>query len=84
MKWLIIIALVLVILVAIILIIGYLLPVKHSVQLSVAINAPQDSVWNRISQPDQFMHWRKDLKKVELIRPGEWIGITKHNDKIPF
>ena len=84
MKWVIIILLVLVVLVSIMLIVGYLLPVKHSAKVSANIPAPPDSVWQRISQPDKFSSWRKDIKNIQLISADEWIETSSHNDKIPF
>ena len=84
MKWVIIIGLVLVVLVSIVVIIGLLLPVKHLASISAEIHAPADLVWSRISQPDKFTQWRKDIKSVKIDSPSEWTETTLHNDKIPF
>lgn len=84
MKWGIIILLVLVVIIALVLIIGYLLPVKHSVSISADINTPIDSVWQRISQPENFQHWRKDIKSINVLSSEEWVETNSQNDNIPI
>lgn len=57
---------VLAMLIALILAIGAILPVKHMAQRSVELNAPTDKVWAKITDYTDMPSWRKDLHKIEM------------------
>jgi uncharacterized protein YndB with AHSA1/START domain len=57
--------LVVVALIALVLIVGWSLPVTHHVTRSVSLRAPPDSVFALISHPAEFPQWRSDVTRVE-------------------
>lgn len=71
MRWVLIIGLGLVALIAVIAIVGALLPRDHVVTLRARIAATPDAVWETITTPTAFPSWRSDLQKVEMLAPGE-------------
>lgn len=83
MKWLLIIAGIIACLVIIVVIAGYMLPVKHTATVIIHINAVQQDVWNRITTVEKYPEWRKDVKSVTVSSPTEWTE-EGDNGKIPF
>jgi uncharacterized protein YndB with AHSA1/START domain len=67
MRMLLIVAGVLVALVLLVVIAGYLLPVKHTATVSATIPAPPDSVWAALTRPKEFPSWRPDVAAVETL-----------------
>jgi uncharacterized protein YndB with AHSA1/START domain len=67
MKWILIIAGVIVALVMVIVVIGSLLPREHVATVSARIAASPARVWETITQPDSFATWRSDVKRVEIL-----------------
>lgn len=57
-------------LVAIVAIIGALLPVKHRVTREATFNASADKLFALISSPLDFPKWRTGVKSVELLPSG--------------
>lgn len=52
--------------------IGAALPVAHVAAVRVQLRAPPDSVFAAISQPARAPEWRSDLESVEILsQPGE-------------
>ena len=84
MKWLLILASILVCVVLIVLLIGYLLPVKHRASIAIAVDATPDQVWERLTDIRNYPQWRKDVKSVELISDSEWIEVDTHEHRLPF
>jgi Polyketide cyclase / dehydrase and lipid transport len=84
MKWLLIALGVMLCCILIVLIIGYLLPVKHTASMRVSVNASPDIVWERLTGFKDFPQWRKDVKAVEVISDMEWVEIDQHNGKLPL
>jgi uncharacterized protein YndB with AHSA1/START domain len=82
MRWVLIIGLGLVALIAVIAIVGALLPRDHVVTLRARIAATPDAVWETITTPTAFPSWRSDLQKVEMLAPGEkgpsWREHSRH------
>jgi uncharacterized protein YndB with AHSA1/START domain len=60
-------AVVLVTLIAVVVVVGYLLPRDHVVSRTTHIEAPMDSVWHVLVTPAEFPQWRHDVKRVELL-----------------
>lgn len=47
--------------------IGFFLPVEHTASVSISINAPKEAVWDKISKPQNFPEWRKNVSSVEIL-----------------
>jgi uncharacterized protein YndB with AHSA1/START domain len=85
MKWLIIGAVSLAGILILIVVIGSLLPQKHSVSRSITLHHPADSVWALISgQPT----WRADVTSYQELLPHDghrmWRETDKHGQTITF
>lgn len=85
MKWLLIGAASLAGLLILIVIIGALLPQKHTVSRSIALHHSADSVWVLISGPPT---WRPDVTSYQELPPHEghrmWHETDKHGQTITF
>jgi uncharacterized protein YndB with AHSA1/START domain len=69
MKWALMVGGVVVALIAVVIIIGAMLPRDHVAAMSARIAAAPDAVWSAISEPTAFPSWRKDVKTVDLLAP---------------
>ncbi|NRA22150.1 MAG: SRPBCC family protein [Oceanospirillaceae bacterium] len=67
-----------------ILLIGWLLPIKHTANRSLLINAELDQVWHKISDYSVMPEWRIELEKVTQISAGVWQELSKSGDSIEF
>lgn len=67
MKWIFIVGGSLVALVALIALIGAMLPRDHVATVSARIPAKADDVWTAITTPTAFPEWRSDVKRVEML-----------------
>jgi uncharacterized protein YndB with AHSA1/START domain len=87
MKWVLIIAGVLAVLVAVVLLIGTTLPQNHTASRAAHFNAPADSVWALITDVEQYPSWRRELDSVEVIQSPDgkltWREVSG-SDKITF
>jgi hypothetical protein len=52
---------------ALVVVIGALLPRDHVASVSAKIAAPPAAVWSAIVQPDAFPTWRGDVTRVEML-----------------
>jgi Polyketide cyclase / dehydrase and lipid transport len=84
MKWLLIIAGILVCTVLIALLIGYLLPVKHRASVTIAVPGGPEKVWQRLIDYKAYPDWRKDVKAVEGISDTQWVEIDQRDHRMPF
>jgi hypothetical protein len=84
MKWLLIIPGILIGLVLIIVIIGYLLPVKHTSSVQVSINASPAEVWARLTDFSGYPAWRSDVKSVNVRSAVEWVEVNDRGDSLPL
>src|SRR5450631_4781476 len=84
MKWVFIIAGVLILIIAVIYITGLLLPVSHIAKATTVVHMPAASAWRRITDFSKYPDWRKNIKKVELISPDEWVETDEHDNNIPY
>jgi uncharacterized protein YndB with AHSA1/START domain len=84
MKWLLILAGVLVCVILIVLLIGYLLPVKHRATIALTVHASPNQVWERLTDIRNYPNWRKDVKSVELLSDSEWTEVDPHDHRLPF
>jgi uncharacterized protein YndB with AHSA1/START domain len=67
MKWLLIVASVLVAIALLIAVIGWMLPVAHVATREGSFTASPDTVWKAITDVDAFPTWRSDVKSVERM-----------------
>jgi len=67
MKWVAIIGVAIAALVAVVVIIGLVLPRDHVASVTAKIAAPPAAVWAAIVQPEAFPTWRGDVSRVEML-----------------
>ncbi len=84
MKWLLIIAGIIVLLILVVVIIGYLLPVKHRASVQRSIPHRVEKVWEQITDFKSYAQWRSDLKAVEAVSETEWMEVDKRGDRLPL
>jgi hypothetical protein len=84
MKWLLIVAGILVCAILLVLLIGYFLPVKHTVSLTLTVNGGPEKVWQRLIDFKAYPNWRKDVKSVETVSDTQWVEIDQHDHRLPF
>ena len=87
MKWIWIAAAVIVVLVAVVLVIGWLMPVQHRASRQATIQATPESVWELITNVEAFPSWRSDVKTVERLpdRDGRPVWVEEgSNGRITF
>jgi hypothetical protein len=84
MKWLLIFAGILVCVILIVLLIGYFLPVKHTVSVAVTVNGRAEQVWQRLIGFKAYPDWRKDVKAVEVISDTQWVETDQRDHRLPF
>jgi hypothetical protein len=67
MKWALIIGGAIAALIAIVVVIGALLPRDHIASVAATIAAPPNAVWSALVQPEGFPTWRGDVRRVEML-----------------
>lgn len=74
--------------VAVVVLIGSLLPSAHSVSASTELAAAPDTVWHTIVDYARFPEWRSGLRAVKPFPPAAnkngWIEIDKHGQELPL
>jgi len=88
MKLALIAGIVLVALVGIVVLVGFLLPVKHEAMRTANFHVPASQIWNLISNYELAPTWRTDVKSVEKIvaKDGSpiWREINKAGEVIEY
>ena len=88
MKWALLIAAILVGLMALVAIIGSLLPKKHQASLSARFKQSPETVWRDVTDHEGALKWRTDLKAVERLpdRDGHpvWKEIDRSGQSLPL
>jgi uncharacterized protein YndB with AHSA1/START domain len=51
----------------VVVIIGYLLPMRHEATMSATIPATPDAVWGVLTDPANYPKWRGDVTSVEVL-----------------
>ena len=69
MKWILFAISVVVLIVAIVVGIGYTLPVAHTASRSVVLGATPPAVWAAITDVPAYPDWRPDVESVEVLPP---------------
>jgi uncharacterized protein YndB with AHSA1/START domain len=67
MKWLLFTLLAVLVLVAIVVVVGWMLPVAHVASRSASLNASPETVWRTITDVDAFPAWRSGIRNVERL-----------------
>jgi len=75
MKWIVIVAGTLVALIALVALIGVMLPRDHVASVTARIAAKPADVWSTITTPADFPSWRSDVTRVELL-PASPTGLS--------
>ena len=85
MKIILIILSIMALLVITVLIIGYLLPVKHTVTVSADVMAPKNEVWNVVFDASKYPNWRSDVKKVDVSSASQsWTEYDNNDETLSF
>ena len=84
MKWIVIIVVAILAEVALVYLVGSLLPVQHTATVTASLQNSPDEVWSTISDPRQFATWRSGLKSVEVTDERNWKEISSQGDEIIF
>jgi uncharacterized protein YndB with AHSA1/START domain len=88
MKWILIVVGCLALLVALVALVGSLLPVKHVATRAARFHQPPAAIWAAITDVDAFPSWRTSVKKIERLpdhqgRPS-WREVDNHGQSLPF
>lgn len=70
-------------LLVILMLIGTLMPVKHTAVIEAELNALPEIVWKRIAEVENYPVWRKGVTKVEKTSPTQWTEYDRHRG-IPY
>ncbi len=85
MKWLFLVLGLVILVVAVVIAIGAMLPKQHSASRTARLKAPPEEVWRVITDVNSFPSWR-DVKRVEILPPRNghrvWREIDRHNQTI--
>lgn len=74
-KWLVIAGVVLAVAAGGVIAEGARLPVEHTAQRTVQLDAPPEAVWALIATPERFAQWRSGIKTASALRSGgAWSG----------
>ena len=87
MKWVWIAAGAIALLVVVVLVVGWLMPVKHRASRQAAFQASPEAVWELITKVEAFPSWRGDVKAVEHLpdRDGRTVWAEEgSNGRITF
>jgi uncharacterized protein YndB with AHSA1/START domain len=89
MKYLLIAIAVIAALILIVVIVGSLLPEKHTATAEASFHQPPSAVWQAITDYAKFPEWRKTVKSVQPLPPvngilPSWIEVDTHGNAIPF
>jgi uncharacterized protein YndB with AHSA1/START domain len=88
LKWLGIIAAVIVVVGAVVYIAGLVIPQNHTASRSAVVSQPPERVWAVITDVPVFPSWRKDVAVVEQLpsRDGKrmWKEVMKNRDALTF
>jgi uncharacterized protein YndB with AHSA1/START domain len=79
MKWILLVVGVLVAIIAVIAIVGLLLPRDHVASTTAHINAPPDSVWNALADVREYPRWRAGLRSVDVLSTDGALRWREHS-----
>lgn len=61
-------------------IIGYLMPVKHTASVSAEIKLPANKLYKLITNTKKYTKWRFELKDVKVVNDKEWVEVSKFGE----
>ena len=67
MKWLLVGVAVLVLIVAVVVIVGFMLPRDHVASTTATISASPDSVWEALTNVRDYPRWRQGVRSVDVL-----------------
>ncbi|EPJ50038.1 MAG: hypothetical protein OFPI_21040 [Osedax symbiont Rs2] len=70
--------------ISLVLLIGWLLPVKHKASRSLLLDAEIERVWQRLVSYENMPKWRLELQSVEQVGTDVWEETTKEGKSIAF
>ena len=81
MKWILIVVGVIAGLIALMAVIGYLLPKGHTASRSTVINKPPEVLWETMTDCAAFPQWRADIKTVEVLPDRDGHKVWREDGK---
>jgi uncharacterized protein YndB with AHSA1/START domain len=78
MKWLLVGVGVLVLIVAVVVIVGYMLPRDHVASTTATIPAPPDSVWEALTNVGDYPRWRPGVRSVDALSSAGAVRWREH------
>lgn len=81
MKWILIAAAVIAALIALVAVIGSLMPKEHTASRTTVINRPPEVLWQAITDCGAFPQWREDVKSVEVLPDREGHKVWREDGK---
>ena len=81
MKWFLIVVGVIAALIAVVAIIGSLMPKGHSASRTTVINKPPEVLWQTMTDCASFPQWRADVKSVEVISDRDGHRVWREDGK---
>ena len=70
--------------ISLLMLIGWLLPVKHNVSRSLLLDAEIERVWQRLVSYENMPKWRLELQNVKQVGTDVWEETTKEGKSIAF
>lgn len=64
--------------------IGNLMPQSHTATRSQSFSTSQNQLWGLITNYPEYVNWRSDVEKVELIDSVTWREYYSHGDALTF
>lgn len=78
----------LVALIAVVLLVGSTLPIKHTASRAIVLNANSQQVWRLITNYADMPKWRKELLKVEMVQAANgneiWQEFETEKESLDF
>jgi uncharacterized protein YndB with AHSA1/START domain len=85
MKWLLIVIGVLVAALAVVIIVGALLPAKHTVTRAARYRQSPEAIWDAITASNKFPEWRPSVERAEPVAAKQgWVEYVKGAGRIPL
>lgn len=60
--------------------IGYVTPVKHTASISEELKLPDHKLYKLLTNVKNYPKWRTELKEVKVISESEWVEVSKFGE----
>jgi len=67
-----------------VLVIGYLLPVKHVAGVRAVLDCSVERLWRRLTEFSEYPDWRRGLKQVTRVNDDTWNETDQSGDSISY